>query len=90
MKSPSLQSQLVTCYQYDPNPGSTSSLHEPKHPHLGKESVPACTWLSLQGPLLIPSQPCVSVSKLSWQNLPLWEVLQEVKPQVFTDYLLAT
>ena len=51
MESPSLQAQLVTCYHYDPNPGSTSSLHEPEHPHLGKESVPASTWLSFQGSL---------------------------------------
>ena len=30
-----------------------------------------------------PLTTCVSVSNLSWQNLPLWEVLQEVEPQVF-------
>ena len=37
-----------------------------------------------------PLTTCVSVSNLSWQNLPLREVLQEVEPQVFADYLLAT
>ena len=42
------------------------------------------------GPTFDPFTTCVSVSNLSWQDLPPWEVQQEVEPQVFTDYLLAT
>ena len=33
---------------------------------------------------------CVSVSNLSLQDLPPWEVLQEVESQDFADYLLET
>ena len=42
------------------------------------------------GPTFDPLTTCVSVSKLSWQDLPRWEVLQEVEPQVLADYLLET
>ena len=37
-----------------------------------------------------PLTTCFSVSNLPWQDLPLWEILQEVDSQVFADYLLAT
>ena len=45
MKSPSLQSQPVTCYLCDLNPGSASRLHEPELPHWGRDrSGPITAW----------------------------------------------
>ena len=45
MKSPSLQSQPVTCYSCDLNPGSASRLHEPEFPHWGRDrSGPITSW----------------------------------------------
>ena len=45
MKSPSLQSQPVTCYPRDLNPGSASRLHEPEFPHWGRDRAgPITSW----------------------------------------------
>ena len=48
MKPPSLQSQPVTSYLHDLNPGSASRLHEPELPHWGEERVLASTTICLQ------------------------------------------
>ena len=37
MKPLSLQSQPITCYLHDLNPGCASRLHEPQLPHRGGE-----------------------------------------------------
>ena len=47
----------------------------------GKGECPSLYMAVLSGPTFDPLTTCVSVSNLSWQNLPLWEVLQEVEPQ---------
>ena len=45
MKSPSLQSQPVTCSPRDLNPGSASRLHEPEFPHWGRDRAgPITSW----------------------------------------------
>jgi hypothetical protein len=47
MKPPSLQSQPVTYYLHDLNPGSVSRLHEPELPHQGEERVLASILICL-------------------------------------------
>ena len=69
MKSPSLQSQPVTCYLRDLNPGSASRLHQPKLPHLGEERVLASARICLQASLVIHSQYLCLVTYVSWQDL---------------------
>ena len=75
---------------HDPNSGSAATLHETELHLLGKDSVPAITGLSLQGPPLDPLATCVSFSYLSWKNLPPWGSTSGVIPHVLTDDLLAT
>ena len=60
LKPPSLQSQPVTCYSHDLNPGCISRLHEPELPHRGEERVLASTRICLQASPLDPLTTSVS------------------------------
>ena len=50
---------------HGPNSDSAASFRETEHPHLGKDSVPASTGLSLHGPPPDPFTTCVSVMEES-------------------------
>ena len=87
---PRPQSQQATSYMHGPNPCSSVSLHEPEHPHLGKDSVTAPIWLSLHGPPPDPL-PHVSLSVSTHGTIfPAGVVLQGIVPLVLADDLVAT
>ena len=67
MKSPSLQSQPVTCYSRDLHPGYASRLNEPELPHQGKERFLASPCFCLQASPPDPLTNSVSC------HLPLME-----------------
>jgi len=73
----------------DPNSGSTASLYESEHTHLGKDSVLDTTQLSLQGPPPHLLSTYVSVSYAHGRTFLNRVLFQGIIPHIFADDLLA-
>ena len=73
----------------DPNSGSTASLHESEHPHLGKDSVLDTTRLSIQGQHPHFLSTYVSVTYAHGRTFLPRVLLQGIIPHIFADDLLA-
>ena len=89
MKPPSLQSQLVTCYPHDLNPGCASRLHEPELPHRGGERVLASTRIYLQDSPPDPLTTSVLSLSSHGRTFLLGLILQGVDSQALANDLLA-
>ena len=89
LKPPSLQSQPVTCYSHDMNPGSASRLHEPELPHRGGERVLASTRIYLQDSPPDPLTTSVLSLSSHGRTFLLGLILQGVDSQALANDLLA-